>query len=81
VAAIILPASAPPEQVSQALARWSPVAALGSGAYVGFLGSAEEADVAAAYPRATYERLAAVKRRYDPGNLFGRNHNIRPAQA
>jgi FAD/FMN-containing dehydrogenase len=80
-AGIVLPADAPPGQVSRTLARWSPVAALGSGAYVGFLGSAEEADVAAAYPRATYERLAAVKRRYGPGNLFWRNHNIRPAKA
>jgi ATP/maltotriose-dependent transcriptional regulator MalT len=23
-------------------------------------------------------RLAAVRRRYDPGNLFARNHNVRP---
>ena len=22
--------------------------------------------------------LAAVKRQYDPGNLFARNHNVRP---
>ena len=28
----------------------------------------------------TYERLAAVKRRYDPGNLFARNHNVQPRQ-
>ena len=75
---MMLPADAPPQQVSEALARWSPLAAGGSGAYVNFLGSAADTDVAAAYPPATYRRLAAVKQRYDPGNMFRRNHNIRP---
>jgi hypothetical protein len=32
---------------------------------------------AAIYPPETYARLAAVKRHYDPGNLFTRNHNIK----
>ncbi|MFI0406148.1 FAD-binding oxidoreductase [Actinomadura sp. 3N508] len=78
-AAFLVPDAAPPELLEQALHRWSRVSALGSGAYVGFLGSAEPADVAAAYPPDTYRRLAAVKRRYDPGNVFRRTHNILPA--
>jgi hypothetical protein len=81
VAAFLLPEAAPPGLLDQALNRWSPVAALGSGAYVGFLGSADPADVAAAYPPGTYRRLAAVKRRYDQGNVFRRVHNILPAQS
>lgn len=50
-----------------------------SGAYANFLSAAEDADVAAVYPAKTYERLAAVKREYDPENVFSGNHNIRPA--
>jgi FAD/FMN-containing dehydrogenase len=80
-AAFLLPQPTPPGMLPEALSRWSPVAALGSGAYVGFLGSADPADVAAAYPPATYRRLAAVKRRYDPANVFRRTHNILPARS
>ena len=49
-----------------------------TGAYANFLSSATEEDVAAIYPAETYRRLAAVKRRYDPGNLFAGNHNVQP---
>ncbi|TDB75955.1 FAD-binding oxidoreductase [Actinomadura sp. KC216] len=78
-AAFLIPDAAPPGLLDQALHRWSQVSALGSGAYVGFLGSAEPADVAAAYPPDTYRRLAAVKRRYDQANVFRRTHNVLPA--
>jgi FAD/FMN-containing dehydrogenase len=49
-----------------------------SGAYVNFLGEESESRVRAAYPGATWERLAAIKRRYDPTNLFRLNQNIAP---
>ena len=80
VAGVMLPPGAPPQLADAPLARWSTVAARGRGAYVNFLGTATDADVASVYPPATYRRLADVKRRYDPGNVFRRTHNIRPAR-
>ncbi|MFC9688065.1 FAD-binding oxidoreductase [Kribbella sp. NPDC056951] len=59
-------------------ALWDRLGPHSTGAYANFLASADEADVAAVYPAQTYQRLAAVKRDYDPGNLFRGNHNIRP---
>jgi FAD/FMN-containing dehydrogenase len=47
-------------------------------AYVNFLVDEGPARVHAAYPGATWDRLAAIKRRYDPTNLFHRNQNIPP---
>jgi hypothetical protein len=51
----------------------------GEGAYVNFLADEGRARVHDAYPPATYARLAAVKRRVDPENVFRRNHNVEPA--
>jgi len=48
------------------------------GAYVNFLGDEGEARVRAAYPGPTWDRLVAIKRRYDPTNVFRLNQNIRP---
>jgi Berberine and berberine like len=50
-----------------------------AGAYVGFLGDEGEERVRAAYPASTWNRLAAIKARYDPDNLFRLNQNIPPA--
>ena len=49
------------------------------GAYVNFLGDEGETRVHDAYPDATWDRLADVKRRYDPTNLFQRNQNVPPS--
>ncbi|MFW6034037.1 MAG: BBE domain-containing protein [bacterium] len=50
------------------------------GVYTGFLGDEGPDRVRDAYPGATWDRLARIKRRYDPTNLFRSNHNIPPAQ-
>jgi hypothetical protein len=49
-----------------------------SGAYVNFLDSAGKDRLVEVYPGRTGERLAQVKARYDPDNLFCLNHNIEP---
>jgi FAD/FMN-containing dehydrogenase len=50
-----------------------------AGAYVNFLGDEGQSRVRAAYPGPTWDRLAAIKAQYDPGNLFRLNQNIPPA--
>ena len=49
------------------------------GAYVNFLGGEGDERVRAAYPGPTWDRLAAIKKRYDPTNLFRLNQNVPPA--
>ena len=48
------------------------------GAYAGFLADEGEARIRAAYPGATWERLAAIKATYDPDNVLRLNQNIAP---
>ena len=57
---------------------WQAIRHEGSGVYVNFLGDEGAARVREAYPAATYARLAAIKRRYDPHNLFRFNQNFPP---
>jgi FAD/FMN-containing dehydrogenase len=57
----------------------NPASLTGAG-YVNYSPVDESADrVRAAYGDERWRRLVAVKRRYDPGNVFRFNHNIQPA--
>jgi FAD/FMN-containing dehydrogenase len=64
--------------------RWADAAATAlrqgeDAAYVNFLGDEAPERVRAAYPGPTWDRLTAVKLRYDPQNVFRVNQNIPPA--
>jgi len=52
----------------------------GGGAYLNFPGLGEEGEtlLRASYGEANYERLVRIKTKYDPGNLFRLNQNIKP---
>jgi len=52
---------------------------LADAVYVNYLGDEGEERVRSAYQPATYARLSALKKKYDPTNLFRLNQNIKPA--
>ena len=52
---------------------------LADAVYVNYLGEEGEERVRSAYPPATYARLSALKKKYDPTNLFRLNQHIKPA--
>ncbi|HEY7488343.1 MAG TPA: FAD-binding oxidoreductase [Streptosporangiaceae bacterium] len=49
-----------------------------AGLYVNTMTDEGETGVRRAYPKEKMARLTALKDRYDPGNVFHLNHNIRP---
>jgi FAD/FMN-containing dehydrogenase len=57
---------------------WQAVRHEGSGVYVNFLDNEGEARIREAYGQANYARLARIKAKYDPDNMFRFNQNIRP---
>lgn len=48
------------------------------GAYLNYLGKEGEDRVMAAYGKERYEKLVALKNKYDPTNFFSLNQNIKP---
>ncbi|ACU70057.1 FAD linked oxidase domain protein [Catenulispora acidiphila DSM 44928] len=59
-------------------ALWERLTPHVNGTYPNFNTTATDQEIAAAYPTDTYKRLAAVKRHYDPANLFTANYNVLP---
>ncbi|TMD27812.1 MAG: FAD-binding oxidoreductase [Chloroflexi bacterium] len=51
------------------------------GAYVNFLSADGPARMREAYPGRTLDRLAEIKARYDPTNVFRLNQNVAPARS
>ena len=68
--------SSPEPHIAWTESFWQAVAQYTDGAYSAYLGGEDR--VRSAYPPATYTRLAEVKKRYDPDNLFRINANILP---
>lgn len=80
ISATFIPLDATVEQEKSAMIPWNTIAPFTNGAYVNFFSTATEEDVALVYPTSTYERLAELKKRYDPQNIFNQNYNIKPSK-
>jgi FAD/FMN-containing dehydrogenase len=67
------------ERMAAARAWGAAMTPFARGVYVNSIADAGESEVRRAYPAANLARLAALKREYDPDNVFHLNQNIRPA--
>ncbi len=59
--------------------EWNAIEERGAGVYGNFSTSTDASFVSRMYDATTTARLAAIKREWDPTNLFSRNHNVAPA--
>ncbi|HEV3496827.1 MAG TPA: BBE domain-containing protein [Actinomycetes bacterium] len=67
-----------PAQAAWARRTWEAMRPHGNGVYVNFLDREGNHRVRAAYGPAKYNRLTALKRAWDHGNLFRLNQNVTP---
>lgn len=78
ISAAFLPSDAPATASERIHQLWGALAPQLQGIYTGFSSAVNGEDPALIYPQETLARLVAVKRAYDPENVFRRNHNIPP---
>jgi FAD/FMN-containing dehydrogenase len=57
---------------------WAPLQRYSRGVYVNFTGEEGDEVVRSAYDANAYDRLVALKQKYDPSNFFRLNQNIKP---
>jgi FAD/FMN-containing dehydrogenase len=69
------------EHIAWVESVWDAVRPFASGVYVNELGDEGQERVREAYGMATYARLAELKARFDPANVFDCNQNVAPAPA
>jgi FAD/FMN-containing dehydrogenase len=68
----------PERHVAWVRETWQAMQPFAAGTYVNFMSDEPAGGVLAAYGPDKYERLRALKRRYDPDNVFRHNQNIVP---
>jgi FAD/FMN-containing dehydrogenase len=65
-----------PSEIAWVRQGWAAIKPYCAGAYVNFMDAGDS--VESAYSGAKYMRLAEIKQRYDPDNMFRFNQNIKP---
>jgi FAD/FMN-containing dehydrogenase len=66
------------KNISWAKNFWKEIEPFNNGVYVNHMGSDDDPRIANAYGE-NFERLKAIKKKYDPDNFFRMNNNIKPA--
>jgi FAD/FMN-containing dehydrogenase len=68
----------PERHIAWVRETWEAMQPFASGAYVNFMSDEPPDRLRAVYGPKKYDRLVALKRRYDPENVFRHNQNIAP---